>query len=404
MKRRSSLKLETPASKWLVFVVCCVALAPLSGATQAMLSVYGVRFYELLLLVFILISPSLLLVPRLHTFYLISLMVLFGLVMHSILLGQSLFNTFNSLRDVFWYFMGILLGRSISGEIDHKRIIKYYTLLISVYFIYLLLGFTLLRGVFLGFQEEALLGENENEMMRISFISLPLIVWLYAYISVFAEAKKNWFLYSVVFISCGVAIYFSSSRTIIGVYLIIAMLVFRVRLASFVFILIAAVVMVQLAIWAGSNRFSLDNMLVSWGARNLPFLDAMYNMSLMEILLGKGFGQTIYIPWFELTDFNPEARNLDGLYQTLLIKIGVLGVSVILAWHFWILFKLRKCAGALARALIIIIIAEMIMAIATSYLFQATAAFYGLPVGMALAVLSHSLRDISSQRVSVFGV
>lgn len=60
--------------------------------------------------------------------------------------------------------------------------------------------------------------------------------------------------------------------------------------------------------------------------------------------------------------------------------------ALFLIWHLWIVLELRKVPGTLSRALGIVIVAELLIGLTATYLFQPSAVFFGLPIGMVLAV------------------
>lgn len=389
----NTMYINSPILKALGFIVGVYTILPYSIFTRDAMSLYGVRLHEFLLIPFIVLSPALVLSSKVRVVVVIFSAAIAILIGHSLLLGQTIFNTTNNLREIAWFFLGIILGRGVRGEVSMVEVVKAYVILSIFYAIYIFFGVCYF-GAYLGdYTEERLIGENPEDI-RLAFDGLIALLFLWVYILNYSLSANKLVLALIPTLILALFVYVSGSRTLILALILVLLLELRGRAKYLAF---AAIVSATcLVVQYGVNRFNIDAVLVSWGARNGPFINELTGMSLFNLAIGKGIGQSIYIPWFETIGLNPEARNLDGLYQTLLIKIGLIGLIVFLLIYMVILLKLNKSIGVLPRAFSRILHVQLLMAITTSYLFSATSIFYGLTIGMSLALISGDLASNNS--------
>ncbi|MDP2760791.1 MAG: DUF6369 family protein [Sideroxyarcus sp.] len=375
--------------KYLLIVVLGMAFLPVSGATQSYLSLAGIRFYEILFLVFVVLSPFVLLDRRYFKLCFIITMIIAGILLHSMILGQSVFNSVNSIRDLLWYCIGIFVGKAVCELCTHENLSRLYIYLLGFYCVYLLLGYTVAAPIFAGHIEDAHAASQFDEddwFMRVGFSSQILLIFLLVYLLSYAKLHRNTLAMLAYTLSMLLPVLCGGSRSMIGIFAIIVLwvLVKRFTLAFLLFVVVSLMI---LSIGPDAGRFSFDGVVYGWIGRNGPFLSAIMEFNLPDWCYGKGFGQMFEIPWFEKTAFDTMARNVDGLYQTLIVKVGIVGTLAFVGWHFYIRNLLGKVPGVLPYSLGMILVVELLLGLTNTYLFQLTAVFYGLPVGLALAVI-----------------
>jgi len=384
---------------YLFIVALLMAFLPLSGVTHAYFSVAGLRFYEGMFILFLAMSPFILFDRRYFRLILVITALVTALSLHSAVMGQSLFNTINSLRDVFWYCIGIVVGKAAYDWCSDDRLGSLYNYLFGTYCVYLLLAYTVAAPLFVGHIEDAHAGaqlDEEGWWMRVGFSSQILLMFLFAHLLCSAKEhgrRQQMFFYSVsmlIPVACG------GSRSLLGVYFIIILwvMVRRISFTATIFFLTSITFL-----WLGPDdgRFSLDGVVAGWIGRNGPFLLAILDFNPFDWLFGKGFGQMFEIPWFENTIFDSMVRNVDGLYQTLIVKVGIVGTLIFIGWHILLMHQMSKAHAVLSRSLFIILGVELLLGLTNTYLFQLSAIFYGIPVGLALELirrrrLHHCLR------------
>lgn len=375
--------------KFLLFVVLGMAFLPMSGATISYLSLGGIRFYEILFLMFVAASPFVLFNRRYFKLCFMIVMILFGILLHSMILGQTVFNSINSIRDLLWYCIGIFVGKAAYDLCTHNNLSRLYIYLFGFYCIYLLLGYTVAEPIFAAHIEDAHAGsqfDEEGWYMRVGFASQILLMFLFSYLLLYARSQGNRLSMLAYISSMLLPVFCGGSRTIIGVFLIVILWVVfkRLTLALLLFVVIS---FAALSIGSFEGRFSIDGVVYGWIGRNGPFINAIMEFDMLDWLYGRGFGQMFEIPWFEKTAFNTMVRNVDGLYQTLIVKVGLIGTLMFVIWYLHLKNSLAESKGVLQYSLGMILIVELLMATTNTYLFQLTAVFYGLPVGLALEAI-----------------
>ena len=234
-----------------------------------------------------------------------------------------------------------------------------------------------------------------DDASRVAFIGLTLIAWLYTYVQMYALKNGKILLAIISFFLMVMFSVASGSRTYIGIFILITYIAVAVRFKYFaivVFCVLSIIIMVLFDTILTSERYTWEYTLLSWLSRNGPFISAVENFSFKEWLVGRGFGELFYIPWFALTDFSLYLKNVDGLYQTLIVKIGLLGTFMFAAIYLWMIYRLSKINTILARSLATILFIQLLMALTTSFLFQAGSVLYGLPVGVSIEMIRrHSI-------------
>lgn len=371
---------------FLYFIVMLVAIAPISGATKDFLTIGGVRFYEILLLISVYIAPVVFFDRKLAKIFLIVSLILGLVTVHSLILGQSLYNTIYSQREIYWYFIGVIVGIYIYKKINANNLEKIFWVLFAIYLFYSLLAANLFRDLFISFQDDILVGESD-EHLRISFESLILIVWVATYLFNVKIQEKKYFYSFILVLSTYVAVFLSSSRTMIAVMIVCFCYVIMKRyllIGVICLVIVTSATLTMLQFMPDSDRYTVDYQVYSWVARNSPFVEKISSFNARDYLIGRGIGETFYIPWFKEAGLNQEGRNIDGMYQTLLVKIGFIGVFIFVFCHFYLIMKLSKIKTLLSQSLIAAIYSQIFLALTVSYLYRISSVFYGVIIGIAI--------------------
>ena len=113
--------------------------------------------------------------------------------------------------------------------------------------------------------------------------------------------------------------------------------------------------------------FNLDLLTSLLINRYSPFFTELSEFStVMDYLLGNGFGKPFYIPWFEyrenINNLNP---NIDNLYLTYFMKFGVVSLFVLL--YMYQVFKKNMFNNAYSRYLLLYF---FILGLTTAFSYQ----------------------------------
>jgi hypothetical protein len=377
-----------------------VAISPLTGATKDIFTIKGIRVYEILILFFMFLLPMLFYEKNLHRIIFFTSVFLIFITMHSLLLGQSLYDTLYCLRELFWYSVGIVIGASAYEYATIKNAFKVYVFLYVVYIFYAMLAATVFYPLFIGFQDDVLVGESD-ENLRISFESLVALIWLSTYLLTDLVDRNKYFHAILLMASTYYVVVLSSSRTLLAVYfLCVSYVIIRRYLLVGIFVVVSLItfgILFLQFMLPDSNRFTFEYQIYSWVARNSPFVEKVLAFNWLDFIIGKGFGETFYISWFEEAGLNQNARNIDGQYQTLFVKVGIVGVLFYLFYHIYLLIKLINFDSKLSKSLIVIISSQLFIACTTSYLFRISAVYYGFTIGLTLMLVKVNSHRLSSK-------